>query len=292
MIQYALYHQAAQSSSPDAEAALKEALQALTRLRPENLVVLVQSGQRAIAAGDRAGATQAFLRVRELLGPTPSPAAAIRPGAGARGARIGRYGRRAGAGDPAGERAQAHARLPAGPARAGAGHPRRSRSSGSWRSRRPRASAIRWRCASARPPWPGTGGRPRARHRRLRRRREARYRLGACGGRPARSDPSRLPVAIRVAGPEAAGITGLLAADLDNDGKLDLIGFGPKRVAFWRGRGDGGFDDATAGGGPRQGRGGGRRRPRLRRRRGSRSRPRRAGDRALPQRPPGSAGRR
>ena len=76
MIQYALYHQAAQSSSPEAEAARKESLQALARLRPENLVVLVQQGQRAIAAGDRAGATQAFLRVRELLGPTPSPAAA------------------------------------------------------------------------------------------------------------------------------------------------------------------------------------------------------------------------
>jgi hypothetical protein len=49
-----------------------------------------------------------------------------------------------------------------------------------------------------------------------------------------------------VPGPEAAGIDGLLAADLDNDGRLDLIGFGPKRVTFWRGRGDGGFDDATA----------------------------------------------
>src|SRR6185436_9952203 len=44
----------------------------------------------------------------------------------------------------------------------------------------------------------------------------------------------------------AAGIEALLAADVDNDGKLDLIGHGPRRVAFWRGRGDGSFDDATA----------------------------------------------
>src|SRR5438093_298837 len=45
------------------------------RPRPENLVVLLQSGQRAVAAGDRAAATQAFLRVRELIESAPSPAA-------------------------------------------------------------------------------------------------------------------------------------------------------------------------------------------------------------------------
>ncbi|HEX9944090.1 MAG TPA: CRTAC1 family protein, partial [Thermoanaerobaculia bacterium] len=49
-----------------------------------------------------------------------------------------------------------------------------------------------------------------------------------------------------VPGPDAAGIAGLLAVDLDNDGRLDLIGYGPKRVAFWRGREVGGFADATA----------------------------------------------
>ena len=40
-----------------------------------------------------------------------------------------------------------------------------------------------------------------------------------------------------VPGPDAAGITGLLAADLDNDGNLDLVGYGPKRAVFWKGRG-------------------------------------------------------
>src|SRR5947199_2876637 len=71
-----LYRLAGQGSGPEAEAALKESLQALARLRPENLVVLLQQGQRAIAAGDRAGATAAFLRVRELVGPAPPPAVA------------------------------------------------------------------------------------------------------------------------------------------------------------------------------------------------------------------------
>src|SRR3954452_25632487 len=56
-IQYGLYRLAGQGEGPEAEAALKESLQALARLRPENLVVLLQQGQRAIAAGDRAGAT-------------------------------------------------------------------------------------------------------------------------------------------------------------------------------------------------------------------------------------------
>jgi Tfp pilus assembly protein PilF len=76
VIQYALYRRASQGTGPDADAALREALAALVRLRPENLVVLLQSGQRAVAAGDRAGATQAFLRVRELIESAPSPAAA------------------------------------------------------------------------------------------------------------------------------------------------------------------------------------------------------------------------
>src|SRR3954451_15071789 len=59
-IQYGLYRLAGQGEGPEAEAARKESLQALARLRPENLVVLLQQGQRAVAAGDRAGATQAF----------------------------------------------------------------------------------------------------------------------------------------------------------------------------------------------------------------------------------------
>ena len=204
-IQYALYHQAAQSSGPDAEAARAEALRPWRALRPENLVVLVQQGQRAIAAGDRAGATQAFLRVRELLGPTPSPAAASALAPVLAALEVGRHGRRAGAGHPAGKRAQTHARLPAEPARAGAGHPRRP-----GRTLRGGAAPreLRRSGGGALPrdrPGQGARGRPGARHRRLRRRRQARPRLGDARGRPRASWSSAAPAAIPFAGPRRRG---------------------------------------------------------------------------------------
>lgn len=66
-LQYALYRQATILTGDKADAAARLALERLARLRPENLVVLLQLGQRARAAGDRAQATAAFLRVRELV---------------------------------------------------------------------------------------------------------------------------------------------------------------------------------------------------------------------------------
>ncbi len=65
-IQYALFRQAGVVDSDDSDAAAREALDRLVRLRPENLVILLQQGIRAREAGDRAAATQAFLRIREL----------------------------------------------------------------------------------------------------------------------------------------------------------------------------------------------------------------------------------
>jgi tetratricopeptide (TPR) repeat protein len=65
-IQYALYRQAGVVDGEAADAAAGEALDRLVRLRPENLVVLLQQGIRAREAGDRTTATQAFLRIREL----------------------------------------------------------------------------------------------------------------------------------------------------------------------------------------------------------------------------------
>ncbi len=65
-IQYALYRQAGIIDGEAAEAGAAEALERLVRLRPENLVVLLQRGIRAREAGDRTTATQAFLRIREL----------------------------------------------------------------------------------------------------------------------------------------------------------------------------------------------------------------------------------
>jgi Tfp pilus assembly protein PilF len=244
-IQYALYHQAAQSSSPEAEAARGESLQALARLRPENLVVMIQQGQRAIAAGDRAGATQAFLRVRELLGPTPPPAiaAVLTPVLAALES-----------GDMAAVRVpgiRLENVLKPTPAY-----------QQSLRELAPGILGVPVERFVAEPP-PASFGDPVAvRFRAVPLAREpVAGRALAAGDFDGDDKPDlawvRMTEAPRllihrgaggdpVQGPEAIGIAGLLAADLDNDGKLDLIGFGPKRVAFWRGRGDGGFDDATA----------------------------------------------
>jgi Tfp pilus assembly protein PilF len=243
VIQYALYRRATQGTGPDAGGALKEALAALVRLRPENLVVLLQAGQRAIAAGDRAGATQAFLRVRELtetsstaattvlgqvltalegndltaarvpairlenvLKPTPAYQQGLRELApGILGNPVERFANEP---PPASFGDPIAVRFKAFPLAAGP-------VSG-------RALATGDFDGDGKPDlaWVTAGETPRVMLRKF------------TGGDP-------------VAGPEAKGITGLLAADLDNDGKLDLIGFGPARVAFWRGKGDGTFEDAT-----------------------------------------------
>lgn len=68
---YALYRQASTLDGEDAKTAAGRAVERLARLRPENVVVLSARGQRAIADGDRRGATRAFLRIRELLWQAP-----------------------------------------------------------------------------------------------------------------------------------------------------------------------------------------------------------------------------
>jgi tetratricopeptide (TPR) repeat protein len=247
-IQYGLYRLAGQGSGAEAEAGLQEAIRALARLRPENLVVLLQQGQRAVAAGDRAGATQAFLRVRELVGPAPPPAVASTLAPVLAALESGDVG---------------SARVPAirlenvlkpTPAYQAGLHELTTGLLGNPVERfvnEPPPSTfgdpvpVRFRAAPlAKGPlagralatgdfdgdgkpdlaWVAAGEKPRL------------LILKGAGGDP-------------VAGPEAAGITGLIAADLDNDGPLDLIAFGPKRLAFWRGKGDGSFEDATAGAG-------------------------------------------
>ncbi len=74
-IQYALLRQVGILNDPLAEAAGAEALERLVRLRPENLLVLLQQGARSLTAGDRAAATAAYLRVRELAWQAPEMAA-------------------------------------------------------------------------------------------------------------------------------------------------------------------------------------------------------------------------
>ncbi len=249
--QYSLYRQAAGLTGPAAEGALGEALQALQRLRPENLVVVLQSGQRAIAAGDRAGATQAFLRVRELLDPVPPvPAAALaavlaalETGDVASGRLPGLRLENALKPTPVYQRDLKELspnvlglpveRFAAEPPPASWGEPVPVRfpatllAAGATEGR---ALAVGDYDGDERPDIVRVAG-------------------GSAG------TPPHLEIRLAakswetVPGPDAAGITGLLAADLDNDGHLDLLGYGPQRVVLWRGKGDGGFEDSTAGAG-------------------------------------------
>jgi len=73
-ILYAAYRQATASGAEPNPDLAGRTLERLAALRPENLLVLLQRGARAIAAGDRAAATAAYLRVREILW-QPPPAA-------------------------------------------------------------------------------------------------------------------------------------------------------------------------------------------------------------------------
>jgi len=251
-VQYALYHQAAGLTGPAAEAALGAALKALQRLRPESVVVLLQSGQRAIAAGDRAAATQAFLRVRELLDPAPPvPAAALAAVLAALESGNVASGRvpalrleNALKPTPVYQRDLKELapnvqglpveRFAAEPPPASWGDPVPVRFAATALAADPtlgRALAVGDFDGDDRPD------------------------LVRVAAGPAAEGPPRFPrLEIRLAakgwaavpGPDAAGITGLLAADLDNDGHLDLVGYGPQRAVFWRGKGDGGFEDATA----------------------------------------------
>jgi Flp pilus assembly protein TadD len=70
-VQYALHRLASAMTGDEAGVAIDLALGNLSRLRPDNLVVMLQLGQRAVARGDRAEATRAYLRVRELLWQAP-----------------------------------------------------------------------------------------------------------------------------------------------------------------------------------------------------------------------------
>lgn len=253
-LQYSLYRQAAGLTGPLAEAALGEALQALQRLRPESLVVVLQSGQRAIAAGDRAGATQAFLRVRELLDPVPPvPAAALaavlaalETGDVGSGRLPGLRLENALKPTPIYQRDLKELspnvlglpveRFAAEAPPASWGEPVPVRFPATLLAAGPtvgQALAVGDFDGDERPDVV----------------RVARVAAGSA------DTPPRLEIRLAaksweaVPGPDASGLTGLLAADLDNDGHLDLVGYGPKRAVFWRGKGDGGFEDATAGAG-------------------------------------------
>jgi tetratricopeptide (TPR) repeat protein len=69
--QYALYRFATTVAREPDPKVVDATLARLAALRPENLVVILQRGRRAVETGDRAAATAAFLRVGELLWQAP-----------------------------------------------------------------------------------------------------------------------------------------------------------------------------------------------------------------------------
>jgi len=68
---FAAYQLATTSGSEGGEKVAARSLERLARLRPENLVVLLQLGLRHIKAGDRTAATGVYLRVGELIWQAP-----------------------------------------------------------------------------------------------------------------------------------------------------------------------------------------------------------------------------
>jgi tetratricopeptide (TPR) repeat protein len=244
-VQYALYrHLTTVLRDPDA-ALIDRTLARLVELRPENLVVLLQQGRRALDANERAAATSAFLRIGELIWQAPA----------------GSEGLHQAIVEALNKGELAAARLPAQRLEnvlkitpmyreslreltAGIqGTPLKL-----LRGEGPPASfgpPLPVRFASAAwSPEPGLG---RA------------LAVGDFDGdqrtdvaRVAATTPPALQLRLAAKGDSApatlpaAGVQELLAADLDNDGAIDLLGYGPRTMIFWRGAGDGTFTDASA----------------------------------------------
>ncbi len=237
-LQHAFYRQAGILQS---EKDLQTALERLARLRPENLVVIIQLGQRAIAGGDRAAASSAFLRVRELIWQAP-PAA---------GQMLDQVLAALEAGDVAAARVPAlrlENVLKITPMFRGSqleldvgiqGDPlfRFRGEAGSASFGEPLTISFQGERLSAESGQPGvavgdfngdgttdvawlTGG-------------------GAASLRVRTGADAELVL-------PAPGLTELLAADLDNDAQLDLLGWGAERFEVWRGAADGGFAAAAA----------------------------------------------
>lgn len=241
---YSVYRQASSLEGLEAETVQAEALRALERLRPDNLMVALQSGTWAIRGGDRAAATKAFLRVQELLGQAPPQAESLlrdiskvlEEGGEVRSARVSST-RLENVLKPTPAYQQGLRELTFGiqgiPVERFANEPLPETFGD--------PAAVTFRAASLAADATASvaagdfDGDDRPDLARLTAGEAPRLeiRKSAGDGKPA-------------PGPEAPGVARLLTADLDNDGKLDLIGSGRERLVFWRGRGDGTFEDATA----------------------------------------------
>lgn len=244
-VNYALYQLATTVKNDRSEAAAGRALAALVRLRPENAVVLLQSGQRAIAAGDRTAATAAFKRIGELLWQEPALAtralgmvetalegndlgAARVPAVRLENVlKVSALFRESLRELKTGIQGVPIARLQDEPTPESFGEPLAVSFTGKRLDNR--ATAGRGLAVG------DFDGDERADVARLRGDGKLEIRLAARGLEIA----AELP-----AGLAASGLDELLAADLDNDGQLDLAGFGRERTAVWLGRGGGKLEPA------------------------------------------------
>ncbi|HEX2253018.1 MAG TPA: VCBS repeat-containing protein, partial [Thermoanaerobaculia bacterium] len=254
-IVHQLYRTAAELPAEAAEAARGEALARLERLRPENAVVLLERARRALEAGERAAASAALLRLRELVWQAPQAepllAAAVEQLAGgdARAALLATRRLenvlRVSPMVQAGLRELATGvvgvpvvRFAGEPPPSDFGPPVKVELAGSRLDGRPTvgaALAVADLDGDRRPdlarlvPGASADAAPRLE-----------VRLAARDWRP---EPSRPAPGLG----RGEGLPRLIAADLDNDGHRDLLAHGPAGVRVWLGSGDGGLTAAADG---------------------------------------------
>ncbi|MDX1501237.1 MAG: FG-GAP-like repeat-containing protein, partial [Thermoanaerobaculia bacterium] len=245
-IQYSLFRAADTAPGAEAEKARSESLERLAALRPDNLVVILQRALAAREAGDRATASAAFLRLRELAWQAPEAAGRL----------LDRVLEALEAGDLDAARVPAlqlgnllkvtpmhresQRELSLGiqgtpvtrfvdePAPAAFGDPVPLRFRGERLSDVPTVGA-----ALAAADLDGDGSPELARL----------VDSGGASRLEVRGDAGDLTAAVTLPGPAHDR---LLAADLTNDGALDLLAYGPGGVRFWRGSADGDLTEATA----------------------------------------------
>ncbi len=236
---YAAYQAASNLDSEKADAVAVRVIGRLAELRPENVVVLLQLGQRAIAGGDRATASGVALRIEELLWQA-APIAGRALGmltealeandmAKARGGalrlenvlKVSPMFRESLRELKTGIQGIPFARFADEPPVTSFGEPLAISFSGA----RLDARATAGRALAA----GDFDGDQKPDIARVRAEGDVlEVRLASAGWKVATEHP-------------AAGLDELLAADIDNNGHLDLLGFGASAAAVWLGAGDGTF---------------------------------------------------